>query len=189
MRDYPHEWSGVFEIYRYGLLSRQTYLDIYEWWWVDWCLSPSFSYSIRISGSFFLGIIGDRVDTNGFMTSDQIQKSQRIHSSHSALTLWHIVVNPRWWISRIWGDLHIQTKTRRPHPSPHLELHLSNWTYESSECKNPTRMRISGCLEYSVGEALKNTKSPSRYNINRIRIHNTTTIRLFDDLLTQSTQK
>ncbi len=156
--------------------------------WIDAYLHL-FPIASEYQVPFFLGIIGDRVDTNGFMTSDQIRE---------------IAENPLFTLSSHSMTHSSQSKmiesveyeeicTSKQKLEDLIRLPIWSYIYPIGHM-SPQSAKILQECGYQVAWSTQfgeswNPKSPSRYNINRIRIHDTTTIRLFDDLLTQSTQK
>jgi peptidoglycan/xylan/chitin deacetylase (PgdA/CDA1 family) len=151
--------------------------------WVD-----SYLYLFPIASEyrvpFFLWIIGDRIDTNGFMTSAQIME---------------IAQNPLFTLSS-----HSMTHTSQSKMTETIEheeictskqqledlIHLPIWSYIYPIWHmSPQSAKILKECGYQIAWSTQfwenwNPKNPTRYNINRIRIHNTTTTDLFDNLRT-----
>lgn len=135
---------------------------------------------------FFLGIIGNRIDTTGFVTSQQVREISNnplfTISSHS---MTHDEQDKMSEKSEKYEICESKKILENLIKKPILTYIYPVWKMSQNSQKIAKSCEYS--LAWSTGFGSRwNPTNPSRYDINRIRIHHTTTINLFHHVLEEA---
>lgn len=135
---------------------------------------------------FFLGIIGNRIDAAGFVTKKQIQEISK--NPLFTITSHSMTHGEQNWMDR-------ETETYEICESKNileqiLQKNILTYMYPEGRMSKNSQEISQKCgyqLAWSTGHGTDwNPSNPSRYDINRIRIHNYTTIEVFNNILKEA---